>query len=379
MASIKNPGFAGPALSRAVLLCALLAPGAPALAAPPVKLGLVVGETAYAGLPPLPACAGSANLVASALERRGFAVTKKLDTTNGETGAALAGFAKALAGAPGATAVLYFCGYAAAFDTRSFLLPVSANIERPSDLLTQGVVARSTLTAIAPATGGGLLALDAFAQPGSSTPPRLELLTQGSALPNVGYVAAAEANASEAPTPLAAALAAGFSGETVATATLLRDLQQRLSATPQSKLLAVQPPASTSFLAGGPPPEQPSANKEAPVQAPPPTQPPPAPPAPAAAPAAPATPPPATSSAALPQPAAPQAIPAMPPENLMSESDRRRVQTALAQLGYYDGRVDGQFGPETRAAIRRFQHEIGADMTGRLTPEQAGRLVAGRG
>lgn len=62
----------------------------------------------------------------------------------------------------------------------------------------------------------------------------------------------------------------------------------------------------------------------------------------------------------------------------MTEADRRRVQAALAQLGYYDGRVDGRFGPETRAAIRHFQHEIGADMTGRLTPEQAGRLVAGR-
>lgn len=62
----------------------------------------------------------------------------------------------------------------------------------------------------------------------------------------------------------------------------------------------------------------------------------------------------------------------------MTEADRRRVQAALAVLGYYDGRIDGQFGAETRAAIRRFQHEIGANMTGHLTPEQAGRLVAGR-
>jgi peptidoglycan hydrolase-like protein with peptidoglycan-binding domain len=68
----------------------------------------------------------------------------------------------------------------------------------------------------------------------------------------------------------------------------------------------------------------------------------------------------------------------MPDEDKMMEADRRRVQAALAVLGYYGGRVDGQFGPETRAAIRRFQHEIGADMTGRLTAEQAGRLVAGR-
>jgi peptidoglycan hydrolase-like protein with peptidoglycan-binding domain len=62
----------------------------------------------------------------------------------------------------------------------------------------------------------------------------------------------------------------------------------------------------------------------------------------------------------------------------MADSDRRRVQASLAKLGYYDGRVDGVFGPETRAAIRRYQHELGADMTGRLTAAQATRLAAGQ-
>jgi peptidoglycan hydrolase-like protein with peptidoglycan-binding domain len=62
----------------------------------------------------------------------------------------------------------------------------------------------------------------------------------------------------------------------------------------------------------------------------------------------------------------------------MTESDRRRVQTALVRLGYYDGKVDGIFGPDSRAAIRRFQHELGADMTGRLTATQASRLVTGQ-
>ena len=36
-------------------------------------------------------------------------------------------------------------------------------------------------------------------------------------------------------------------------------------------------------------------------------------------------------------------------------------QTALARLGYYDGKIDGIFGPDSRAAIRRYQHELGAD------------------
>ena len=57
-------------------------------------------------------------------------------------------------------------------------------------------------------------------------------------------------------------------------------------------------------------------------------------------------------------------------------SDRRQVQTTLARLGYYDAQVDGVFGPDTRAAIRRYQHELGAD-DGRLAHgDQASKWAA---
>jgi peptidoglycan hydrolase-like protein with peptidoglycan-binding domain len=62
----------------------------------------------------------------------------------------------------------------------------------------------------------------------------------------------------------------------------------------------------------------------------------------------------------------------------MSEANRRQIQEALRRLDYYNGPVDGIFGPLTRAAIRRFQHEIGADVTGRATAEEANRLVTSR-
>ena len=65
----------------------------------------------------------------------------------------------------------------------------------------------------------------------------------------------------------------------------------------------------------------------------------------------------------------------MADEDQMSDQDLRRVQALLATMGYYSGRIDGTFGPETRAAIRRFQFEIKADLTGRLNAEQATRLV----
>jgi peptidoglycan hydrolase-like protein with peptidoglycan-binding domain len=62
----------------------------------------------------------------------------------------------------------------------------------------------------------------------------------------------------------------------------------------------------------------------------------------------------------------------------MSEADRRQVQEALHRRDYYAGPTDGIFGPLTRAGIRRFQRDIGADVTGSLTAEQANRLVTGQ-
>jgi peptidoglycan hydrolase-like protein with peptidoglycan-binding domain len=50
---------------------------------------------------------------------------------------------------------------------------------------------------------------------------------------------------------------------------------------------------------------------------------------------------------------------AMPDEEKMSAANRRQVQEALHRLGYYDGPVDGIFGPLARAPIRRFEDSIG--------------------
>jgi membrane-bound lytic murein transglycosylase B len=60
----------------------------------------------------------------------------------------------------------------------------------------------------------------------------------------------------------------------------------------------------------------------------------------------------------------------------MSEANRRQIQETLRRLDYYRGPTDGIFGPVTRAAIRRFQREIGAKTTGYLTAEEANRLVS---
>jgi peptidoglycan hydrolase-like protein with peptidoglycan-binding domain len=59
----------------------------------------------------------------------------------------------------------------------------------------------------------------------------------------------------------------------------------------------------------------------------------------------------------------------------MSAADRRQIQTALARLGYDKGPVDGVFGPQTLAAIRRFQQAIGVEPTSVIKADEASRLV----
>ena len=60
----------------------------------------------------------------------------------------------------------------------------------------------------------------------------------------------------------------------------------------------------------------------------------------------------------------------------MTHADRRGVQIALARMSYYVAQIDGLFGADTRAAVRRWQHEVGANMTGTLSGAQATRLVS---
>ena len=50
-------------------------------------------------------------------------------------------------------------------------------------------------------------------------------------------------------------------------------------------------------------------------------------------------------------------------ENYSPEVD---VQTALADLGYYNGPIDGIVGSGTRRAVRAFQRDKGLPVTGRI-------------
>jgi hypothetical protein len=93
--------------------------------------------------------------------------------------------------------------------------------------------------------------------------------------------------------------------------------------------------------------------------------------------ASPAKPPSANAESPVPSPATPAApMTTLPAEDQMSKADRRQVQEVLERLGYYQGSIDEEFGPLTRAAIRRYQDSIGAKSTGYLTAEEATRLAS---
>ncbi len=60
----------------------------------------------------------------------------------------------------------------------------------------------------------------------------------------------------------------------------------------------------------------------------------------------------------------------------LDRSERRRIQKALASLGFDPGKADGLFGRKTRGAIKRWQTSRDREATGHLDAESAKALLA---
>ena len=340
-----------------ILFGAALAPGQPARADSP-NIALVIGTATYAAMPAVAACARSANVVAAALRARGFTVIERADASSGGIDAGIGEFAQKT-GDGGGAAFIYACGYALEFNNRIFLLPATARLARPTDVLTQGVLAKSLIDTInRKPMAAAVIAFDLIPPPDAPSKLTLDTISGVTVRDEVGIVAASSPAPQDRPTPLAAALASELGRPVVQTDSLLAAVQAEVAAAPLHTI-ALHNPVKAGYLAGAPrapAPPQPTVTATAPL--------------PAAFPQA------APPQAAPPQAAPPRAI--MPDEDQMTDTDRRKVQAALAILGYYSLAVDGRFGAETRAAIRRFQHELRADMTGRLTAAEASRLIENR-
>lgn len=358
--SLRQVGSFAPLLS---LLAA--GTGFAAEAGAPMHQALVVGNGAYQQLAQPEQCPTSARYLADAFRQLQFEVEEIVDGTNGRISAGIFRLARP-AGADALT-VVYFCGYGVMFEDRAFLIPVKADLGGPFRVLTEGILAKSIYAAIEQSGAGqGLVVLDVVETAGEEGQAGFVLP------PPPGNVV----------TLVASGVAPSFPG--LVGLRLSKDVLQ-----PDAELGAVlstifeEPgadPGRSVDLSGLPrepvmlragPLDAPSTTEESAAPSPPPAAEEPAPPAPveatASAPGAPA------------ESAADEAPPADEPGFALSLSvdDRRKIQTALRRLGFYDGGIDGDFGPGTRAAVARYQEDAGEPATGRLTPAQALRLLAG--
>ena len=57
----------------------------------------------------------------------------------------------------------------------------------------------------------------------------------------------------------------------------------------------------------------------------------------------------------------------------------RTVQARLQALGFYNGAIDGVWGPGTQSAIERFQQGRGLQPNGQLNPATVSALGLGEG
>ncbi len=62
-------------------------------------------------------------------------------------------------------------------------------------------------------------------------------------------------------------------------------------------------------------------------------------------------------------------MPSQPAPEPIGNGEIVELQRKLTMLGFYEGKVDGVFGPKTAGAIRRFEQRAGLPANGQLTPE----------
>jgi Putative peptidoglycan binding domain/Caspase domain len=327
-----------------------------------LRIALVISNGRYASMPALARCTASAAAARDALRGRGFEVMERSDLGRGEFDTSIGALARRLAAAPAASGALYYCGYAVEFNGRSFLLPASASIARDYDVLTQGIIAKSLVDSlIRDNESRGFVLLDVFRTPAASSTAALGSLTEQIRPSNFAVIGASNDGTSEGPTAASLALrdqaAEGETSLDLFAGGIHRRLAKAAAVTAQFIPATARSPADAAARpeAAASPAPAPAASTAIAVPPPPPAPPP--------------------EPAILVPPAAPPSRATMADEDQMSDQDRRRVQALLATMGYYSGRIDGTFGPETRAAIRRYQFEIKADLTGHLNAEQATRLV----
>lgn len=110
------------------------------------RIALVIGNGAYSSVSGLDNPARDAVLIADTLEELGFAVTRLIDSSQGEMKVGIAKFGRALRQAgPEATGLFYYAGHGVQSFGNNYLLPVDAVVTDAADLDLVGIEAQSVL------------------------------------------------------------------------------------------------------------------------------------------------------------------------------------------------------------------------------------------
>jgi len=114
------------------------------------RVALVIGQSAYRAVPPLPNPANDAKVMAELLGTAGFDVTSASDVSQTEMRKAIADFADKL-NAKGAdtVALIYYAGHGLQVDGENFLLPVDVSALHEADIPLQGVRLNDMLNSLA--------------------------------------------------------------------------------------------------------------------------------------------------------------------------------------------------------------------------------------
>ncbi len=104
------------------------------------RLALIIGQSAYRTVPPLPNAANDARHMAELLASAGFDVTSASDLSRDDMRQAISDFAgKVSASGPDSVALVFYAGHGLQIDGENFLIPVDLDPKREADVPLQAV------------------------------------------------------------------------------------------------------------------------------------------------------------------------------------------------------------------------------------------------
>ncbi len=239
-----------PGLTAGLFCCSILLSPVSAAAA---GLALLVSNSAYPALAPLPACALSSRTISAALTAHGYNVVALADGSVGQFDGAMSQLADRLRATPDVPVVIYFCGYVVAQNGRPFLVPAPAALERPSDILSQGILAKNLIDLAAKAgRRPALVVLEAVGLPTATESMGLGSLDRADLPPGVGLLGVTVA-ASDPSLRLAGALVQRMKAESLRVGDLVTSIRQDTDGMAGATVVLSHVAADPAYLIGEPP------------------------------------------------------------------------------------------------------------------------------